>query len=114
MAMGLRDADGDVITSSIGSNANVQYISDVFALREYCWCDFGAGFSDEDPDPETSIHVTPDGHCRPNFEHIESGVKLRWHKHINRSMEWENAPESRDAAIQPVAHERATHEKDPS
>ena len=78
MAMGLRDADGDTITAPIGSNASVQYISEQFALRDYCWCDFGPGFSDEDPDPETSIHPTPDGHCPPNFVHFASGVKLRW------------------------------------
>ncbi len=100
MALGLRDSDGDTITSTIGSNANVQYISEQFALRDFCWCDFGSGFSDEDPDPETSIHPTPDGHCPPNFEHFASGLQLRWYKHIGRSHEWENLPASRDDAIQ--------------
>lgn len=38
LTVGLQDSDGDLITHAIGGNANVQYESAVFSIRDYCWC----------------------------------------------------------------------------
>lgn len=99
MTLGLVDADGDRITARPGSNANVHYIAEQFALRDFCWCDFGQDWSDEPADPAGSIHSTPDGFCPPNFEHPASGLKATWYKHMGRSLEWTNLPETRAEAM---------------
>ena len=99
MTRGLIDADGHVITSQPGTNANVHYIADQFALRDYCWCDFGQDWSDEPSGPENSIHSTAEGYCPPNFEHPASGLSLTWYKHMGRSPQWTNLPETRAAAL---------------
>ena len=60
------DPEGmSVLTANSGEG---DYVSDVFAMRSYCWCD-------------GSTH--PDG-CPPNFEHAASGFVARWYKHANR------------------------------
>lgn len=98
LTVGLADSHADTITAPIGCNLGAKYIGEKFALRDYCWCDFGSGFH-EDADPSTSIHDTPDGRCPPNFEHYASGVSLRWYKRMGRSHEWEKAPATRGQAI---------------
>ncbi|HEU5223009.1 MAG TPA: hypothetical protein VFU07_04935 [Candidatus Lumbricidophila sp.] len=109
LTVGLVDSDGDKITFPIGSNAAVEYRTEQFAIRDYCWCAFGDGYDRHDyneaedgpmPNPERSTHTTPDGMCPPNFEHFKSGLKLDWYKRRGRSNEWYgNLPTTREQVI---------------
>ena len=98
LLVGKIDADGRRITDHIGSNAGVIYLGERFAIRDYCWCDWGQGFDEEPPDPKTSVHLTEDGNCPANFEHYASGLRLTWYKHSGRSEKWENLPDTQNAA----------------
>lgn len=54
------------------ANAGDSYVSDIFEMRAYCWCDGDA-----------------EGHedgCPPNFVHKSSGLTICWYKYLGRGM----------------------------
>lgn len=54
------------LTSNSGAD---DYANKVFSMTSYCWCEGDGEHEDE---------------CPPNFEHLSSGLKINWYKHIGR------------------------------
>lgn len=78
------DTDGhQIISHGVGSNCAESYTNDVFAIRDFCWCDGAIHPEDEDGVPS----------CPPNFEHFASGLKGAWYKHLGRDVCFNAEPE---------------------
>ena len=58
----------------VGSNTAEKFRNEVFAIRDYCWCDGALHPRDEDDLPV----------CPPEFEHFASGVSGEWYKYLGR------------------------------
>ncbi len=72
------EAGISVIRTSVGVNSAERFRNDVFAVRDYCWCD-------------GLIHAeTEEGlpNCPPNFEHFASGITGEWYKYLGRDTRW--------------------------
>lgn len=63
--------------AGVGCNCAEGYVNDVFALRDFCWCDETLHPWNEETDGPG---------CPPNFEHFATGLKGRWYKHRRRSV----------------------------
>lgn len=80
--VGQTDAHGDLIVDDMGYNQGRSFRNDVFAIREYCWCDGEYHGLLDDPD----FPDDPTTACPPNFEHFASGLKVEWYKHMRRGV----------------------------
>jgi len=80
MVVGLAGEDGDQIKNPPGSNCAEEFSNEVFAIRDFCWCDGGRHPWALDADGEED-HPT----CPPNFEHFASGLTGEWYKYLGRS-----------------------------
>lgn len=73
----------------VGSNANVAFANDTFAIRDFCWCEGSLHPETVDwEDDETLTEMPPSGGtssgCPLNFEHYASGIGGYWYKHLGR------------------------------
>lgn len=91
---GLTNTDGDLIQSAgIGCNCNESFVNNVFALRDYCWCEGSYHretvlFEDDEDAWQLAIETSGGSGtgCPPNFEHFASGIKGSWYKHLGRDV----------------------------
>lgn len=78
------DSDGHRINShGVGDNCAEIYSNEIFAIRDFCWCDGSIHPQNE--------HGVPN--CPPNFEHFASGLKATWYKNLGRDMRFNAEPE---------------------
>ena len=71
----------------VGTNRGEHYVNDVFALRDFCWCDGQTHPEDADGIPA----------CPPNFEHFASGIQGEWYKHLGRDVRFNRKPTAGEA-----------------
>lgn len=76
--------------SGVGSNCAAAFRNEVFAIRDYCWCEGGLHPEAVEWDSEDSPYaqMPPSGGtssgCPMNFEHFGSGIKGTWYKRLGR------------------------------
>ncbi|PUB32540.1 hypothetical protein C8K30_1011066 [Promicromonospora sp. AC04] len=90
---GLPDArSGEPIGQwGIGGNAAGWFQNEIFAIRDYCWCDGGihaetVDWRDNDPSTQMPPSGGTSSGCPMNFEHFASGIRGTWYKHLGRDM----------------------------
>lgn len=88
-----------VQSSGVGGNCAEAYVNDVFAIRDYCWCDGGRHPERVDWDVEDDsvyLEMPPSGGsssgCPMNFEHFASGLKCEWYKYLARDVLFNRDP----------------------
>lgn len=90
---GLPDAQtGEPIGQwGVGGNCAASFANEVFALRDFCWCE-GSAHPETDWDDDENARMPPSGGtsdtCPFNFEHFSSGIKGTWYKHLGRDNEF--------------------------
>ena len=94
LTTGLTDSDtGQPISDSgVGCNGGATYANEVFAIRDFCWCEGRfhpevAGYDDMDDNTHYAAMSASGGTstgCPPNFEHFASGITGVWYKHLGR------------------------------
>lgn len=90
--IGMPDATGHtpITLPGVGSNCAASFQNEVFAIRDYCWCEGSyhrETVPEDDPRWESAIETSggESTGCPPNFEHFASGLKVVWYKHMGRS-----------------------------
>lgn len=80
------DSGRPISEHGIGANCAEGFRNEVFAIRDYCWCD--GRFHPEPADADVVDYVSggEGAGCPPNFEHFASGIKGVWYKHLGRNM----------------------------
>lgn len=88
----------------IGSNCAEAYVNEVFAIRDYCWCEGSLHPERVDWDTEDDSpydEMPPSGGtssgCPFNFEHYASGLKCEWYKGIGRDVLFNREPRKDEA-----------------
>lgn len=97
------DAPRRISSSGVGSNAAEAYVNEVFALRDFCWCE-GSVHPEvvdwDSPDSEY-LEMPPSGGtssgCPPNFEHFASGIRGEWYKHLGRDVRFSRSARTDEA-----------------
>lgn len=87
LVVGLRGEDGEPLRFAVGGNTALHFSNDVFAIRDFCWCDGRLHHEDADGIPS----------CPPNFEHFTSGITGEWYKYLGRDTRWSRSPEAPEA-----------------
>ena len=59
-----------------GQNVAARFENNIFSMRSFCW---GCAYCDNLDEGQSD--------CYPNFHHKQTGIMVRWYKHIGRGME---------------------------
>lgn len=94
--VGRTDTQGHRIEHPLGSNVAVSFENEVFALRDYCWCE--GAIHRPTPQAEEAWDRGPANFfasggselaCPFNFEHHATGVRGTWYKYRRRNEEFD-------------------------